>query len=56
MLPRQAFLARLAASESDADVQAAVEDMRALVAVWTPLLREWRRTFVELDLEDSRRV
>ena len=33
MLPRQAFLARLAASESDADVQAAVADMRALVAV-----------------------
>ena len=56
MLPRAAFLARLRATTAPCEDETLLQGMRDLVAEWRPLLEEWRRLFVELDLEDPRKV
>jgi len=33
-----------------------LEDLKRLVASWRPLIQHWTRTFVELGMEDTRRV
>jgi hypothetical protein len=33
-----------------------IKDLKRLIKAWKPLLRTWKETFTELDLEDDRRV
>lgn len=36
--------------------EAVIQDLKRLTKTWKPLLRKWKDTFTELDLEDDRRV
>lgn len=36
--------------------QKTLEDLKRLVASWRPLLQHWKRSFIELGMEDTRRV
>jgi hypothetical protein len=68
MLPRKRLLARVGGYEEadsnndDGDArfqrheEKTLEDMKRLVASLRPLIHHWKRTFVELGMEDTRRA
>lgn len=57
---REDLLARIGGFPADsfgaAEEQATKRDLRRLLDVWRPLLVSWKQTFLQLDLEDKRRV
>jgi hypothetical protein len=33
-----------------------LDDLKRLVASWRPLIQRWKRSFIELGMEDTRKV
>ena len=58
--PRKEILARMGGYKvhefGEAEEKATVRDLEKLLTLWEPIIVHWKRTYLDLDLEDSRQV
>lgn len=58
MPPRRLLLARIGGYQQpeEHEEEKTLQELKRLVASWQPLIQRWKRSFIELCMEDTRRV